>query len=62
MRPQSVTDKPGENALFMVFGLLDKENTVETVKDLCERFPVIIRSMRNRFPEQEISEIGRAHV
>ena len=57
MRPQNVTDKPGENAIFMVFGLLDKENTVDTVKDLCERFPVIIRSMRNRFPEQEISGV-----
>ena len=57
MRPQNVTDKPGENALFMVFELLKKENTVETVKDLCERFPVIIRSMRNRFPEQEISGV-----
>ena len=57
MRPQSVTDKPGENALFMVFGLLDKENAVETIKDLCGRFPVIIRSMRNRFPEQEISGV-----
>jgi len=57
MRPQNVTDKPGENAIFMVFGLLEKENTVETVKDLCDRFPVIIRSMRNRFPEQEISGV-----
>jgi len=57
MRPQNVTDKPGENALFMVFGLLDKENTVETVKELCARFPVIIRSMRNRFPEHEISGV-----
>ena len=37
MKPQNVTDKPGENAIFMVFGLLEKENTVETVKDLCDR-------------------------
>ena len=57
MRPQSVTDKPGENAIFMVFGLLECENTVDTVKELCNRFPVIIRSMRNRFPEQEISGV-----
>ena len=57
MRPQNVTDKPGENAIFMVFGLLEKENTLETVNNLCERFPVIIRSMRNRFPEQEISGV-----
>ena len=57
MRPQNVTDKPGENAIFMVFGLIEKENTVETVKELCDRFPAIIRSMRNRFPEQEISGV-----
>ena len=57
MRPQNVTDKPGENAIFMVFGLLEKEDTVATVKDMCDRFPVIIRSMRNRFPDQEISGV-----
>ena len=57
MRPQNVTDKPGGNAIFMVFGLLEKENTVDTVKELCNRFPVIIRSIRNRFPEQEISGV-----
>jgi len=57
MRPQNVADKPGENAIFMVFGLLEKSNTVETVKELCDRFPVIIRSMRNRFPDQEISGV-----
>ena len=34
MRPQNVADKPGENAIFMVFGLLEKENTVDTIKEL----------------------------
>ena len=57
MRPQNVTDKPGENAIFMVFGLLNNDSLVDTVKDLCDRFPVIIRSMRNRFPEQDISGV-----
>ena len=57
MRPQNVTDKPGENAIFMVFSLLEKENTIDIVKDLCDRFPVIIRSMRNRFPEHDISGV-----
>ena len=57
MRPQNVTDKPGENAIFMVFGFLNNDSVVDTVKDLCDRFPVIIRSMRNRFPEQEISGV-----
>ena len=57
MRPQNVTDKPGENAIFMVFGLIENENTVGTVKELCDRFPAIIRSMRNRFPGHEISGV-----
>lgn len=55
--PQDVTNKPGENALFMVFGLLDKENTTKTVKELCSNFAAIVRSMRNRMPELEISAI-----
>jgi len=57
MRPQNVTDKPGENAIFMIFGFLNNDSLVDTVKDLCDRFPVIIRSMRNRFPEQDISGV-----
>ena len=57
MRPQNVTGKPGESAIFMVFGLIEKEYTVETVKELCNRFPVIIRSMRNRFPGHDISGV-----
>ena len=57
MRPQNVMGKPGENAIFMIFELLKNENAVEIVKDLCGRFPVIIRSMRNRFPEHEISGV-----
>ena len=57
MRSQNVIDKPGESAIFMVFGLLDRDDSVETIKNLCDRFPVVIRSMRNRFPEQEISGV-----
>ena len=52
---QDVTQKPGENAFFMVFGLLDKKDTVEKVKGLCGNFAAIVRSMRNRFPDHEIS-------
>ena len=57
MKTQNVMDKPGESAIFMVFGLLKKDDTVDVVKELCDRFPVIVRSMRNRFPEQEISAV-----
>ena len=57
MKAQNVTDKPGENAIFMVFELLKKNDTVDVVKELCDRFPAIVRSMRNRFPKHEISAV-----
>lgn len=57
MHPQDVTNKPGENALFMVYGLTEKEDTAEKVKELCSNFAAIVRSMRNRMPELEISAI-----
>ena len=57
MNSQGVTEKPGENAIFMVFGLLDKEDTTEKVKELCGNFAAIVRSMRNRFPQLEVSGV-----
>ena len=53
--PQDVTTKPGANALFMVFALLDGEDAVSQVRGLCASFGAIQRSMRNRFPEMEVS-------
>jgi len=45
---QAVTDKPGENALFIVYGLLDTPNTQERVKEVCTSFSAIVRSMKIR--------------
>lgn len=49
--PQAVTEHPGENAIFIVYGLLDTPNTQEKVKDVCANFSALIRSMQNRFPD-----------
>lgn len=54
---QAVTDKPGENALFMVYGLLDSTDTKEKVQDVCGSFSAIVRSMKGRYPELEISGV-----
>lgn len=48
--PQDVTKKPGENAIFIVYGLKNAPDTLDRVKDVCANFSALIRSMRNRFP------------
>lgn len=53
--PQDVTHKPGENALFMVFGLHETEEARARVKNLCGNIGAIVRSMRKRFPDFEPS-------
>ena len=53
--PQDVTGKQGENAIFIVYGLKQSDNTIKQVKDLCANFSALIRSMRNRFPEMQFS-------
>ncbi|TBM29300.1 Dyp-type peroxidase [Hafnia paralvei] len=50
-----VTNGPGENAFFLVFNLMDTVETQNTLIDFCSEFSAISRSMRNRFPELEIS-------
>jgi len=55
--PQAVTDKPGENALFIVYGLLDTPKTSEQVKELCASFSATVRSMKGRYPDLEISGV-----
>lgn len=57
MKLQDVTNKPGENAFFIIYGLIDKEGTREKVKNLCSNFSAIVRSMCTRFPDMEISAI-----
>ena len=57
MKPQDVTNKPGENAIFMVLGLTNRDDASEKVKELCSSFAAIVKSMRNRFPDAEVSAV-----
>jgi putative iron-dependent peroxidase len=54
---QDATGTPGNTAIFMVFGLLDREDTGEKVKELCARFAAIVRSMRGRAPDDDVSAV-----
>ena len=53
--PQDVTKKPGENAIFIVYGLKESSETLDKVKDVCANFSALIRSMRNRYPDMKFS-------
>lgn len=53
--PQDVTERPGENAIFIVYGLKKAPDTLERVKDVCANFSALIRSVRNRFPDAKFS-------
>ncbi|MDR2743664.1 MAG: Dyp-type peroxidase [Desulfovibrio sp.] len=55
MNAQDITNKPGEHAIFMIFGLLPGKEAEDRVKELCAGFAAIPRSMRNRFPDSEAS-------
>ena len=51
MKIQNVVDKPGENAFFLVYKLIDTPETVGKVKGLCGSFAALARSMNNRYPD-----------
>lgn len=53
--PQAVTDRPGENAIFIVYKLLAAPQVEDKVKDVCANFTALIRSMQNRFPDLQFS-------
>ena len=57
MKSQDVTNKPGENAIFMVLALTSENGANKKVKDLCGSFTAIIKSLRNRFPEADVSAV-----
>ena len=61
MKPQDVTNKPGENAIFMVFGLTDADGVSEKVKELCGSFAALVKSMRNRFPDRKSTRLNSSH-
>ena len=49
-RVQAVTDRPGENALFIVLGLNEGEEAKDSVVDFAAGFSALTRSLTNRFP------------
>ena len=55
MKPQDVTNTPGEHAIFMIFGLQNGNEALAKVKDLCADFTAVARSMRTRLPDSAIS-------
>ena len=57
MKMQEVINGPGSNAIFMVLALVPGEEAEEAVKGLCGSFPVLVRSMKNRFPQDEVSGV-----
>lgn len=52
---QAVTDRPGENAIFIVYSIAETSGTIDKVKDVCANFSALIRSMQKRFPELQFS-------
>ena len=53
--PQDVTERAGENAVFIVYGLKETPRTADRIKDLCANSSAMIRSIRNRFPDMQFS-------
>lgn len=52
---QAVTDRPGENAIFIVYSIAETSGSIDKVKDVCANFSALIRSMQKRFPELQFS-------
>lgn len=55
MKPQDITNTPGEHAIFMIFGLQNGDEALAKIKDLCADFTAVARSMRTRLPDSAIS-------
>lgn len=55
MKPQDVTEHPGEHAIFIIFGLTDYTRTRGPVRELLGALPALVRSLKNRCPDCGIS-------
>lgn len=55
--PQDVAGSAGNNAIFIVYRLLNTPSTEDQVKDVCANFTAMIRSMKNRFPNGDFSAV-----
>ena len=47
---QDVEAKPGQHAIFMVWGLPDCEKAKSAILEICDLLPAWVRSLLNRFP------------
>jgi putative iron-dependent peroxidase len=56
MRSQDVTNTPGNHAIFITLGL-NRPDDIEPVKGVCGDLPAIVRSLRGRYPGEEISAV-----
>ncbi|MDR1167118.1 MAG: Dyp-type peroxidase [Deltaproteobacteria bacterium] len=54
MLPQDVTHKPGQSAIFLVYALNRPDETAP-IKAILAELPALTRSLRGRFPGQEVS-------
>ena len=54
-RIQPVTDRPGENALFIVLGLNAGKAAENALKDFAAGFSALTRSLTNRFPNSQFN-------
>ena len=54
-RLQPVTDRPGENALFIVLGLNESAEAAAAVVDFAAGFSALTRSLVNRFPNSHFN-------
>ena len=54
-RIQPVTDRPGENALFIVLGLNAGTAAENALKDFAAGFSALTRSLTNRFPNSQFN-------
>ncbi|MDR1039726.1 MAG: Dyp-type peroxidase [Deltaproteobacteria bacterium] len=54
MSHQDVTNKPGAHALFLVYGL-NRPDDIDSVKACLDGVPATVKSLRGRFPHEEVS-------
>ncbi|MEG0482764.1 MAG: Dyp-type peroxidase [Acinetobacter sp.] len=54
-RIQPVISRPGENALFIVLGLKQGADVVDTVIDFSANFSALTRSLTNRYPDAQFN-------
>jgi putative iron-dependent peroxidase len=57
VNPQDITEHPGENAVFLIFGISDWARAKEPVQKVIAALPALVRSLRNRFPDYSLSAV-----